>query len=147
MGEIEFWRSYEKQVGHLVWRLALPKDKPALERLWRSKERVLNAKLDRPDFFASPTLITLVAEDCQGKIVSGLYVEAVPSVSMIGASVEGFEGTPEIHADIVAWLRSRGFRFAATIVPKMLCVRMREVLQAMGFRSQESRSVYWNRWF
>lgn len=145
MSDLDFWRGYEQAAGDLVWRVASPADAADLERLWVVKERMLGRKIDRPDFFAPPCLITLVAER-DGKIVAGMFAEAHVDVSMIGCSLRGFDSTPAIAGHLAMWLKSRGFRLASIVVPKVLSARMAETLKKMGFGSTEHRSIYWRRW-
>lgn len=146
MSELDLWRGYRQDADGLTWRVATPDDIPALEHLWAVKERVLQRKIDRPDFFKPPCLITLVAEDEHGRILDALYAEAHIDITKIGCSLKGFESTPKVAGHLAMWLKSRGFRLASIIVPKVLSARMAGTLKEMGFSSTENRSIYWRKW-
>lgn len=139
------WKSYQRTYSGLTWRLATLDDLPAILKLWKAKERFLGCAQDLAPLFSRPTLITLVAEDADGNIVDGLVAEAHIDITKLGVSRTGFESTIAVADDIADWLKERGFRMASIVVPKSLSSRMAGVLTKMGFRSKESRSVYWSK--
>lgn len=139
------WNNYSRTCNGLTWRLATVDDLPAILKLWRAKERFLGCAQDLPPLFSRPTLLTLVAEDVEGRIVDGLYVEAIVDVTKLGISSLGFESTIAIADDIADWLKERGFRLASIVAPKRLVSRMAAVLEKMGFTSKAERSSYWSR--
>ena len=142
--EVVDWSTYRKQVGELTWRAATFADVPAILRLWKATEKLLGAQ-DKPMLFARPVLLTLVAEDANGRIRDALYVEATIDVTKIGCSQAGFEGALPIAEDIRLWLKGRGFRTARICVPLKLKERMREVLRTFRFWSADESLSHWIR--
>lgn len=142
--EVDFWSTYRKQAGNLTWRAATEHDVPSILRLWKVTERLLG-KQDKPMLFARPVLLTLVAEDQNGRIVDALYVEATVDITKIGCSREGFEGALPLAEDIRAWLTGRGFRIARICIPKKLRMTMAPVLRAFRFWPADFELSQWIR--
>ena len=65
----DFWKDYRKVTGSLRWRLATPDDLPRIRRIKNVSERFLNQKQKNLPLFDPPVLLTLVAENAQGRIM------------------------------------------------------------------------------
>lgn len=137
------WANYRRRVGDLTWRLATVEDIPEILRLWRVTDRLLGPQ-DKPMLFASPVLLTLVAEDGGGKIVDALYCEAVLDVTKIGCSRAGFDGAEVIVEDLRQWAARRSFRLARIAIPRALIGAMESVLRRFGFACADEFS-HWVR--
>lgn len=126
------WWSYPTR--NLLWRLARPEDATAIEALYQDMERRIG-KQDRPALLAPPVLIALVAEDEEGRIVGGLYIEAVAEITMVGLSRDVLEGAAELGPELAGFLESRKFRIARVTIPSRLGHVMRRALARVGFHS------------
>lgn len=128
----------------MTWRAATIEDAAAIIRLWEVTDRLLG-KQDKPMLFARPVMLTMVAEDPNGKIVDAFYVEATVDITKIGASRRGFEGTIPIAEDIRAWLKSRGIHMARICVPLSIVERMSEGLKTLKFWPSNGLLSHWVR--
>jgi hypothetical protein len=136
------WRDWRAEAKGLTWRCALPQDMFAMERLWKAKGRVVGND-DRPDLFAWPVVLTLVAEDDQGFIVDGVFLEAVVDVTKIGCSPEGFESLVGIAPELAGFVASRKMRFVYAILPTRLDRVMGKLLKLAGFEDRGKMQSVW----
>lgn len=128
----DLWAAWRKPAHGLTWRLAQPKDAPALVDLLDQMERRIGVQ-DRPDFYAAPVLLTLVAEDAAGRIVTAVYAEAVAELTMVGLSREGMLGVAALEEELAGFLFARGFRVARLSIPARLERFMRATLERAHF--------------
>ncbi len=127
-----------------MWRIALPGDMPAIERMWEAKRRILGIKNPLPDLFASPVVITVVAEDERGRIVDGAFFEAVIDCTKLGGRRGGFQSLATI-ADELAWFfKTRKFRRVTAAMPILVSSKMSNGLKRAGFTCQ--KLCFWDRW-
>lgn len=113
-----------------TWRLANFNDLPRLNELWDGMEQRLG-KQDRPDLFAMPVTLTLVAEDETGTVVAGIYGEAVIDWTMIGTDRKTAESINDLFPMLRQYLGERSIRVARVLVPKRLAKGMAEALPQM----------------
>lgn len=142
--DIELWREWRRTSEGLTWRIALPSDAGAIERMWDAKARVLGSKCDLPDLFAPPVILTLVAEDERGHVVDGAFLEAVIDVTKLGARPGGFKSLAGVADELAYFVRSRKFRRVTAAMPRKASERMAEGLKAAGF--QHEQLELWDRW-
>lgn len=142
--ETEPWRHWRRTKGGLTWRVAVEQDLPAIERVWKAKARVLGAKCELPDLFAWPVVITLVAEDERGRVVDGVFIEAVADVTKLGGTSQGFESLAAIEKDLAGFLASRKFRRITAAMPARVSEKMADGLKGAGFEPQQL--CLWDRW-
>jgi hypothetical protein len=128
------WRM--KVENGLTWRLAKPEDMPHLLELWHSMEKKLGRQ-DKPDLFAMPVVLTLVAEDEQGVIVSGVYGEAVIDFTGIGTDRRSMACLGELFPVLEAHLLERTIRTVRVLVPRRLAKGMKAVLPGLSEITQQ----------
>ncbi len=130
----EFWKGWTKKTGLLTWRLATPDDLPSIRRLRNISERFMGMPQRDTPLFSMPVLLTLVAENENGKIVDCLYLEAQVELVKMGCSAESLIELAGLEEDLSGWLRSIGIRtvLATTVAgPKD---RMARALDTLGFK-------------
>ena len=140
-----YWKDYRRTAGDMVWRLAMPEDQPAIDRIRETSERFLNETQKAPNLFAAPVMLALVAEDANGNVVDLLYLEAQVEVVKMGCSSESFTATMDIEKDLYAWLRGAGIKTATVRVRRTLKERMRSVLSFLGFECEDDEFSHWTR--
>ena len=145
MNPSEFWRGYKKVTGRLTWRLATPDDMPAIRRLRNVSERFLHQRQSQIGLFSPPVLLTLVAENAQGKIVDCLYVQSIVEISKIACTGPGLDETAGLEEDLCLWLKGIGFKQAIINTNHTLRERMRPVLEKLGFKCQDGMFSRWTR--
>lgn len=133
----EPWREWRQPSEGLTWRIAVPEDMPAIERIWRAKAMVLGVKAPLPDLFAPPVILTLVAEDERGRVVDGAFLEAVVDVTKIGARPGGFRSLAGIAEELACFVRSRKFRRVTAAMPRKVSDKMADGLERAGFVHQQ----------
>jgi methyl coenzyme M reductase subunit C-like uncharacterized protein (methanogenesis marker protein 7) len=143
--DANFWKDYTKNTGLLTWRLALPEDQPAIDKLREATERTLREKQKAPDLFARPVLLALVAEDADGEIVDAMYAEAQVEIVKMGLSETGLLETSGIAPDLDEYLRGMGFKTATIRTRKSLKEKMSVVLEYLGFECEDGPFSRWTR--
>lgn len=124
------WRLPTKQ--GVTWRIAQRDDLPELQALWDEMDAKLGAKQDRPDQFAMPVLLTLVAvDDVTGKIETAIYGECVVDWTMIGTSRRAARTFGELHPWVALFLFSRSIRVARILVPRRMERHMKKMLPGL----------------
>jgi hypothetical protein len=118
---------------------------PAICRVWKAKARIIGTKGRMPDPFSFPVVITLVAEDRRGRVVDGVFLEAVIDVTKMGANPEGFASLVTVERELAGFLKSRKFRRITAQMPERLAVRMQAGLVRSGFQQQQQLTL-WDRW-
>jgi hypothetical protein len=127
MGMIDLDWSHETANG-LTWRMMRIEDAPRVLDLWAEMDRKLGRQ-DKPNLFALPVLLTLVAEDEAGDIVTALYGEAVVDLTLIGMDRRAMESTAELTRPLGGFLRSQwGIRAVRVLVPMRLRKGMKRLL-------------------
>jgi len=116
-------------------RLARPEDVPAIHELWDEQEAILGVKVDRPDLFKEPVLLTLVVEH-RGKIINAFYAEAVVEVCGIGVDPRGTVAMQRAGSQAMMFFRNRGFRWVRCFVPNRLAKLISKPLSYVGFVDQ-----------
>lgn len=124
----EDWRAERDGV---TWRVALEKDLPELLKAHTEAHEHING-YKHPHPMKPPVVLTLVAEK-DGKILGGMYVEAVAEVTMIGTSAEAFATIPVLDHDVRAMLSHRAFRIVQTRVVPEAQKAMQPIHEAVGF--------------
>ena len=140
-----FWKDYRRTAGDLSWRLAVPEDQPAIDRIQEASERLLNEKQKAPNLFAAPVMLALVAEDATGNVVDALYAEAQVEIVKMGCSSESFTATMDIEKDLYRWLRGLGIKRATVRTRASLKERMRSILSFLGFECEDDDFSHWTR--
>lgn len=143
--DANYWKNYRRTAGDLVWRLAIPEDQPAIDRIREASERLLNEKQKAPNLFAAPVMLALVAEDTTGNVVDALYLEAQAEVVKMGCSLESFTATMDIEKDLYVWLRGLGIRRATVRTRSSLREKMQPVLSFLGFTCEDDEFSHWTR--
>lgn len=143
--EVELWRSWRVASNGLLWRVALPEDREAINAVCDDMERRTSQEANRVDPFASPVMLTLVAEDECGLIVDVVTVEALAHISKLSANRQGFASFPDLLPDVRAFLMAKGFTVATMSVPKRWEKLMAPTMIRMGFRSTCDRFAHWFR--
>jgi hypothetical protein len=111
----------------LTWRLAHESDLLAIGGLFAEMEARLG-KQDRPDFFSDPVVLTLVAQDETGAVVSALYGEATIELTSIGLNKPSIETVHEIFPDLHQFFSDRFYRIAHVFVHKPIARLLRKLL-------------------
>ena len=143
--DASYWTMYRRTTGKLTWRLAVPADQPAIDRIKETSERLLDEKQKSPELFIRPVLLALVAEDEEGMLVDCLYLEAQCEVIKVGCSSTALIETAGIESDLYAWLRGMGFKTATIRTRKSLKEKMAYVLEFLGFRCEDDAFSRWTR--
>lgn len=143
--DASFWKNYRQTTGDLTWRLAVPEDQPAIDRIIETSERLLDEKQKSPNLFVPPVMLALVAEDVDGDVVDCLYVEAQCEVIKIGCSATSFTETAGLESDLYAWLRGMGLRTAIIKTRQSLKEKMRSGLSFLGFECMDDDFSHWRR--
>ena len=115
----------------LTWRLAVMDDLPRLRELWAEMDEKLGEKQDKPDLFAMPVLLTLVAEDTSGKLIAAIYGEAVVDWAMIGTDRAAARSIDELWPQLTFFLFERTVRVTRVLVPMRLRRHMARLLPQM----------------
>jgi hypothetical protein len=136
------WRSWSLDSEGLHWRIALPEDIPALTRLLDSAHMMMGAQ-ERPDFFAFPVVLTLVAENLDGIIVDGLYVEFEAYIRKIGLNRQGMLSAEALVPMLGSFLISRKIRIGRVAVPGRLSKIMRASMERMGLTDVTEKFSHW----
>lgn len=131
------WMEWRREADGLTWRVALPEDKPAIERMWRVKERLLGVKYGLPDLFAPPVILTLIAENERGWIVDGVFFECVADVTKLSGNPRGFRSLTAIEHDLASFLALRGFRRVTAAMPRRVSEKMEGGLRDARFQPQQ----------
>lgn len=142
--QTEDWRDWRLTHEGLAWRIALPEDSPGVHRLFEAVERRFGTQ-DRPNLFAPPVLLTLVAENSGGHIVDGLYVELVAEIVKFSDSRAAFAAYPKLLPYIGSFLQSRNVRVAQMNVLSRWERVMCGALAAMGFKRVAPKYSTWMR--
>lgn len=135
--DIEAWRQWRAESEGLTWRVAVPEDMPAITRMWEIKARLIGSKCELPDLFRTPVVLTLVAEDHWGRVVDGVFFEAVIDCTKLSAKPSAFRSLTAIAAELGAFFRGRKFRRVMAAMPKNASERMADGLTKAGFEQQQ----------
>lgn len=136
------WRDWTLTAEGLTWRIALPQDIPALTLLLDSAHMMVGSQ-ERPDFFAFPVVLTLVAENPDGIIVDGLYVEMEAYIRKIGLSRQGMISAEALVPMLGSFLVSRKIRLGRVAVPKRLARIMAGSMKRMGLTDVTDKFSHW----
>ena len=136
------WRDWTLSAEGLRWRIATEADLPALYRLQDMAEQRMGEQ-ERPDLMAFPVVLTLLAEDEQGRIVDGLYVEFEAYVRMLGLSRRGMISAEALVPMLASFLVSRKIRLGRVAVPVRLARVMQASLERMGLIDVTQRFRHW----
>ena len=120
------WRHHDPETG-LTWRILRREDMPRIEELWAGMEERLG-KQDRPDQFRMPVVITLVAEDCTGTVVSAIYGECVVDFTMIGTDRRVARSVKTVIPYLSLHLFPRAIRIVRVLVPHRMARHMERLL-------------------
>lgn len=134
----EEWRDWRLECAGLTWRVALPDDRDRVVALFGELD-------DRPDLFAPPVLITVVAEDLGGSIVDAFYVELVADITKLTTNRAGFAAAELLVPAIASLLQARKVRVAQMSVPRRWVNVMRESMERMGFAPASNQFAQWVR--
>lgn len=138
------WRNWSLESAGLRWRIAEEKDLPALTRLLDSAHMMMGAQ-ERPDFMAFPVVLTLVAENPEGVIVDGLYVEMEACIRKIGLNRQGMKSAEALVPMLASFIVSRKVRIVRVTVPKRLAKIMRGSMERMGMIDVTDRFIHFVR--
>ncbi|HEV2709141.1 MAG TPA: hypothetical protein VGU67_02910 [Edaphobacter sp.] len=138
----ESWRNWSLESEGLRWRIALEKDLPALTRLLDVAHSMMGAQ-ERPDFFAFPVVLTLVAENVDGIIVDGLYIEFEAYIRKIGLNRQGMLSAETLVPMLGSFLVSRKVRIGRVAVPARLSRVMRDSMRRMGLIDVSQSFSHW----
>jgi len=143
--DANYWKDYSRNTGRLTWRLAVPEDQPEIDRLREASERLLREVQKKPELFARPVILTLVAEDGIGQIVDALYLEAQVEIVKVGCSETGLIETAGIADELNEYLRGMGFKTATIRTRKSLKDKMAVILEYLGFQCEDNTFSRWTR--
>lgn len=138
----ESWRSWSLESEGLRWRIAVEKDLPALTQLLDAAHMMVGAQ-ERPDFFSFPVVLTLVAENADGLVVDGLYVEFEAYIRKIGLSRQGMLSAEALVPMLGSFLVSRKIRIGRVAVPVRLARVMRDSMKRMGLVDVSNTFTHW----
>lgn len=138
----ESWRNWSLESEGLRWRIALEQDLPALNHLLDTAHMMVGPQ-ERPDFFAFPVVLTLVAEDADGIIVDGLYVEMEAYIRKIGLNKTGMLSAEALVPMLGSFLVSRKIRIGRVAVPARLARVMRDSMRRMGLVDVSNTFTHW----
>jgi hypothetical protein len=141
----EFWKNWTRETGTLRWRLALPSDLPAIAELRKASERLTDQVQRDPDLFSTPVLLTLVAEDKDGKLVDALYAEVEIELIKIGMVPEAFGEVALLQQDLSAWLQSIGIRTVLVTTLPSHKQQMGATLETLGFECTDGEFSHFKR--
>lgn len=141
----EDWRLWRLEHNGLTWRAALPKDVGWINDVIDDTEQHLRADQDRPDPFAFPILLTLVAEDAEGRIVDALEIELVADIRKLGLDRRSFSAWEKLLPVIGQFLQERRVRVAHISTRKRWARLMAPALRAMGFETTDGKITHWLR--
>ena len=136
------WRNWSLTSEGLRWRIAVVEDLPALTRLWDAAQAVAGPQ-ERPDLFSFPVVLTLVAEDINGLIVDGLYVEFEGFIRKVGLSRQGMVSAEALVPMLASFLVSRKIRIGRVAAPIRLAKVMAASLRRMGLTEVSESFRYW----
>jgi galactitol-specific phosphotransferase system IIC component len=105
---------------------------------------VIGTKCPLPDLFASPVVLTLVAEDQRGRVVDGVFFEAVIDCTKLSARPGGFRSLTGIAAELGAFFKSRSFRRTLAAMPPRISDKMEDGLKRAGFFRETLH--LWSKW-
>lgn len=131
------WREWRAEADGITWRVALSEDIPSIERMWRVKQRLIGKKETLPDLFKGPVVIALVAEDEQGWIVDGVFIECVADITKLSGNPHGFKSLTKIQGKLASFLGTRGFRRVTAAMTPRLSEKMGDGLRSAGFDEQQ----------
>lgn len=140
--DTESWRDWSLESNGLKWRIAVEQDLPFLTRLLDSAHMMAGAQ-ERPDFFAFPVVLTLVAENPDGVIVDGLYIEFEAYIRKIGLSKQGMISVEALVPMLGSFLVSRKIRLGRVAVPKRLARIMCDSMRRMGLIEVTDLFSHW----
>jgi len=140
-----YWHGFERKTGKLTWRLAVPADQPAIDRLREASQRRLREIQKDVELFARPVVVAFVAENLFGDIVDCLYVEAQVEIVKIGLSEDSFMEVDGIAPELNEWLKGMGFKTATIRTRKSLTEMMSVVLEYLGFTCEDKAFSRWTR--
>ena len=136
------WRDWSLTSEGLRWRIAVAEDLPLLTRLLDAAHLKMGEQ-ERPDFFAFPVVLTLVAENADGVMVDGLYVEFEAYLRKIGLSRQGMLSAEALVPMLGSFLVSRKIRIARVAVPARLARVMRDSMRRMGLVEVSRAFSHW----
>jgi hypothetical protein len=143
--DASFWKDFRRTTGNLTWRLAVPEDQPAIDRIKEASERLLDEKQKSPALFGRPVLLALVAENDAGDVVDAMYLESTVEVIKIGCSETAMVETAGLESELYSWLRGVGFKTVTVKTRKSLKDKMGYVLEYLGFRCEDDAFSHWSR--
>lgn len=138
----EDWKTWRQSSEGLTWRIAVLEDLPALTRLLDAAHMMVGAQ-ERPDFFAFPVVLTLVAENADGVIVDGLYIEFEAYIRKIGLNRQGMLSAEALVPMLGSFLASRKIRLGRVAVPKRLAKVMGTSMERMGLIDVSEKFSHW----
>lgn len=138
------WRQWTLESHGLTWSVAQEKDLPELHRLL-DKAHMMMGPQERPDWFAFPVILTLVAKDQYGAVVDGLYVELEGYLRKIGLNKQGMLSLEALVPMLGSFLVSRKIRLARIAVPKRLAKIMRGTVERCGFTDVTEKFIHFVR--
>lgn len=141
---VDNWRDWSLESNGLRWRIAEEKDLPALTFLLDAAGQMMGPQ-ERPDFFAFPVVLTLVAENTDGLIVDGLYVEFEACIRKIGLNRQGMISAEALVPMLASFIVSRKVRIVRVTVPKRLAKIMRASMERMGMIDVTEKFSHWVR--
>lgn len=142
--QTEDWRDWRLEHDGLIWRVALQKDEPGIAGVLDAVDNRLG-KQDRPDLYAAPVLLTLVAEDETGAIVDGLYIELVAEIVKFSDNRRAFDSYEKLLPYIGSFLQSREVRVVQMNVLSRWERVMSGSLERMGFGPIAPKFKTWMR--
>lgn len=138
------WKTWSLDAKGLRWRIALPSDQPALTALLDDAESILG-KQERANLFEFPVVLTLVAEDEEGRIIDGLYIEFEAFVRKLGLNRQGMQSAEALVPMLGGFLESRKIRLGRVAVPRRLARVMRESMARMKMYCDDSDFIHFVR--
>jgi hypothetical protein len=138
------WQEWRLSVDGLTWRVAGKEDAEAIADVLLLESRK-HGPADIPNLFDKPVLLTLVAEDENGVIVDGVYIEAVAEVIKFATDRRAFAAHDALLPVIGGFLQERGLRIAQMTTLKRWANAMAPALERLGFKRQDGKYSLWVR--
>lgn len=100
----------------------------------QEQEEAIGRPLDTPYLLDHPVLISEVAENDEGEIVGGFFIEAYPSIAIIGRSPEVTAAAVKYAPEVLKRLEECGFRIVLVEVPKGVPAKERKAMMKAANR-------------
>lgn len=141
----DYWHDFKKCTGDLTWRIATPQDVFRIEELRKHTEKITGEPQLDPNLFAMPTLIALVGQDKEGKVVECVYIEAQVELIKMTCDPGSFKEIAMLEPEFSTYLRSLGIKWVLAKTLPRHSPKMGDGLKSMGFSCIDRVFSFWRR--